>query len=60
MVIITSPMHPYAQAVKHLERYTVRVQAQRGILDNLGRAYELETLNSEGRKLKLQRQLIGN
>lgn len=47
------------QAVKHLEVYVTRTHAQGGMLDNLGLAYELETLRSEDRKQKLLRQMQG-
>lgn len=47
------------QAVKHLEMYVMQSQVQRGMLDNLSRAYELEALRSEDRRQKLLRQLKG-
>lgn len=48
------------QTLKHLETYVTQVQVQQGMMDNLSLAYELETLRSEDRKQKLQRQIMGN
>ena len=48
------------QTLKHLETYVTRIQVQQGMMDNLSLAYELETLRSEDRKQKLQRQIMGN